>query len=320
MSIERSKVAIIGGGNIGGTLTHLITLKGLARDIVLLDKTADYAKGKALDIEHTLPMSYNDVNIIGTSDYADIKGAKVVIVTAGISRKPGMSRDDLLETNIGIMKTVADGIKQHAKNAFVIIVTNPLDAMVYAFHRLSGLEHKMVIGMAGVLDSARFKLFLAKELGVSIEDINAFVLGGHGDTMVPLAKYTSVAGIPISEMIEMGWLTQEKFDAIVERTRNGGGEIVQLLQKNSAFYAPAASAIQMAESYLLDKKRILPCAAYLNGEYGVTGMYIGVPIVIGKHGVEKIIDINLKGHDKENMNKSIEAVSKLVQEMEKFFK
>ncbi len=318
MQIRRNKIAIIGGGNIGGTLAHLAAIKELG-EIVLFDKTSTYAQGKSLDIEHTTPITGTNTTLKGTSNYEDIVGSDVVIVTAGVARQPGMSRDDLLETNVNVMKMVAEGVKQYAKDAFVIVVTNPLDAMVYAFQRLSGLNPNRVIGMAGVLDSARFRLFLARELNVSVEDVSAFVLGGHGDTMVPLIKYTNVAGVPISEIIEMGWITQEKLNSIVERTRNGGGEIVQLLQKGSAFYAPAVSAIEMAESYLLDKRRILPCAAYLSGQYGVNGMYIGVPVVIGKNGVEKIVDVKLTGSDKENMKKSIDAVANLVKEMERFF-
>lgn len=311
---KRNKVALVGAGNIGGTLAHLAGLKNLG-DIVVLDVSEGVAKGKALDLEQSSVVEKFDANISGTSNYADIAGADVVIVTAGIARKPGMSRDDLLNTNTSIIKSVAQGIKQHAPNAFVIVITNPLDAMVSVMQKVSGLPANKVVGMAGVLDSARMSLFLAREFGVSVEDVNSCVLGGHGDTMVPLIRYSTVAGIPLPDLIEMGWTTKEKLDAIVQRTRDGGAEIVKLLGTGSAFYAPAASAIAMAESYLFDHKRVLPLAAYLNGEYGVNGLYIGVPAVIGKNGVEKIVQIKLNEQEQQMFNRSVEAVKKLVDEI-----
>lgn len=311
---KRNKVALVGAGNIGGTLAHLAGLKNLG-DIVVLDVSEGVAKGKALDLEQSSVVEKFDANISGTSNYADIAGADVVIVTAGIARKPGMSRDDLLNTNTSIIKSVAEGIKQHAPNAFVIVITNPLDAMVSVMQKVSGLPVNKVVGMAGVLDSARMSLFLAREFGVSVEDVNSCVLGGHGDTMVPLIRYSTVAGIPLPDLIEMGWTTAEKVDQIVQRTRDGGAEIVKLLGTGSAFYAPAASAIAMAESYLFDRKRVLPLAAYLNGEYGVNGLYIGVPAVIGKDGVEKIVQIKLNEQEQQMFNRSVEAVKKLVDEI-----
>jgi len=311
---KRNKVALVGAGNIGGTLAHLAGLKNLG-DIVVLDVSEGVAKGKALDLEQSSVVEKFDANISGTSNYADIAGADVVIVTAGIARKPGMSRDDLLNTNTSIIKSVAEGIKQHAPNAFVIVITNPLDVMVSVMQKVSGLPVNKVVGMAGVLDSARMSLFLAREFGVSVEDVNSCVLGGHGDTMVPLIRYSTVAGIPLPDLIEMGWTTAEKVDQIVQRTRDGGAEIVKLLGTGSAFYAPAASAIAMAESYLFDRKRVLPLAAYLNGEYGVNGLYIGVPAVIGKNGVEKIVQIKLNEQEQQMFNRSVEAVKKLVDEI-----
>lgn len=310
---KRNKIALIGAGNIGGTLAHLAGLKNLG-DIVLFDVAAGVAKGKALDIEQSSVVEGYDSNIIGTDNYADIEGSDVVIVTAGIARKPGMSRDDLMNTNVGIIKTVAEGIKKHAPNAFVIVITNPLDAMVYVMQKVSGLPANKVVGMAGVLDSARFGLFLAREFKVSVQDVSSFVLGGHGDTMVPLVRYSSIAGVPLPDMIEMGLASKTKIDEIVQRTRDGGAEIVKLLGNGSAFYAPATSAIAMAEAYLLDKKKILPVAAYLNGEYGVKGLYIGVPAVIGAGGVEKIVEVKLNVQELTMFNNSVNAVKKLIGE------
>ena len=311
---KRNKIALIGAGNIGGTLAHLIGLKNLG-DVVMFDVAEGVAKGKALDIEQSSVVENFDANLIGTNNYADIAGADVAIVTAGIARKPGMSRDDLMATNTSIIRSVAEGIKQHAPNAFVIVITNPLDAMVYALQKFSGLPTGKVVGMAGVLDSSRMSLFLAREFNVSVEDINACVLGGHGDTMVPLIRYSSVAGIPIPDLIEMGWTTKTKIEEIVQRTRDGGAEIVKLLGTGSAFYAPAASAVSMAESYLLDRRRVLPVAAYLNGEYGVKDMYIGVPAIIGKNGVEKVVEIKLNSQELTMFNRSVDAVKKLVEEV-----
>ncbi len=308
---KRSKIALVGAGNIGGTLAHLAGLKELG-DIVLLDINEGIPQGKALDIVESSPIEGFDANFKGTQDYKDIKDADVVIVTAGIPRKPGMSRDDLISVNTGIIKTVAEGIKAYAPNAFVIVITNPLDAMVYVMQKLSGLPANKVVGMAGVLDTARFCHFLANEYKVSVEDVRAFVLGGHGDTMVPLVRYSSIAGIPLPETIKMGWSTQAKLDAIVQRTRDGGAEIVGLLKTGSAFYAPATAAIQMAESYLKDKKRVLPCAACLNGEYGIKGLYIGVPVIIGKEGVERIIEIEFTASEKAEFDKSVAAVKSLI--------
>lgn len=310
---KRNKIALIGAGNIGGTLAHLAGLKNLG-DIVLFDVNSGAAKGKALDIEQSSVVEGYDSSMIGTDSYSDIEGADVVIVTAGIARKPGMSRDDLMNTNVSIIKTVAEGIKKHAPNAFVIVITNPLDAMVYVMQKVSGLPANKVVGMAGVLDSARFGLFLANEFKVSVEDVRSFVLGGHGDTMVPLVRYSSVAGIPLPDLIEMGWTSKTKIEEIVQRTRDGGAEIVKLLGNGSAFYAPATSAIAMAESYLFDKKKILPVAANLNGEYGVNGLYIGVPAVIGKNGVEKIVEVKLNAQELTMFNRSVDAVKKLIAE------
>jgi len=310
---KRNKIALIGAGNIGGTLAHLAGLKNLG-DIVLFDVNTGTAQGKALDIEQASVVEDFDASLIGSSSYADIANSDVIIVTAGIARKPGMSRDDLMNTNVGIIKTVAEGIKQYAPDAFVIVITNPLDAMVHVLQKVSGLPVNKVVGMAGVLDSARFGLFLAREFNVSVEDVHSFVLGGHGDTMVPLTRYSSIAGIPIPDLIEMGWTTKNKIDEIVQRTRDGGAEIVKLLGNGSAFYAPATSAILMAESYLFDKRKILPVAANLNGEYGVNGLYIGVPAVIGKNGVEKIIEVKLNSQELTMFNRSVEAVKKLVAE------
>ncbi|WP_025896904.1 malate dehydrogenase [Sneathiella glossodoripedis] len=310
--MARKKIALIGGGNIGGTLAHLAGLKELG-DVVIVDLNDGLAKGKALDIASSSPVDRFNADFVGTGDYADIEGADVCIVTAGIARKPGMSRDDLLGTNIKVMTAVGEGIKKYAPNSFVICITNPLDAMVWVLREKCGLPHNKVVGMAGVLDSARFRLFLAQEFNVSVEDVNAFVLGGHGDTMVPLTRYSAVAGIPVPDLIEMGWSTQEKIDEIVDRTRNGGAEVVALLKTGSAFYAPASSAITMAEAYLKDKKRVLPVAAHLNGEYGQKGMYVGVPAVIGEGGVEKVVEINLNDEEQKMFDHSVDAVKGLVE-------
>ena len=309
--MARNKIALIGAGNIGGTLAHLVGLKELG-DVVLFDVFGGVAAGKALDLMQSSPVDGFDSLMTGGADYAAIKGADVVIVTAGFPRTPGMSRDDLIGKNAGVIATVAEGIKTYAPDAFVIVITNPLDAMVWVMQQKSGLPANRVVGMAGVLDGARFRLFLAQEFGVSVEDVTAFVLGGHGDTMVPLNRYSTVAGIPVPDLIKMGWTTQEKIDAIVTRTANGGGEIVKLLEKGSAFYAPAAAAIAMAESYLKDKKRVLPCAAYLNGEYGIKGLYVGVPVVIGAGGVERIVQIELNETEQAAFAKSCASVQELI--------
>ena len=309
--MARSKIALIGAGMIGGTLAHLIGLKELG-DVVLFDIAEGTPQGKALDIAQSAPVDGFDVTLKGANDYADIAGADVCIVTAGVPRKPGMSRDDLLGINLKVMKAVGEGIKAHAPNAFVICITNPLDAMVWALREFSGLPAEKVVGMAGVLDSARFRHFLAEEFNVSVKDVTAFVLGGHGDTMVPVVEYSTVAGIPIPDLIKMGWSTKEKIDAIVARTRSGGGEIVGLLKTGSAYYAPAASAIAMAESYLKDQKRLLPCAANLTGQYGVDNLYVGVPVVIGAGGVERIAEIALNAEAKANFTVSVDAVKELL--------
>ncbi len=309
--MARKKIALIGGGQIGGTLAHLIGLKELG-DVVLFDIVEGLPQGKSLDISQSAPVDGFDARIKGTQSYADIAGADVVIVTAGIARKPGMSRDDLLGINLKVMAAVGEGIKQHAKNAFVICITNPLDAMVWALREFSGLPHHKVVGMAGVLDSARFRHFLADEFKVSVEDVTAFVLGGHGDTMVPLTRFSTVAGIPLPELVKMGWIKQERLDQIVQRTRDGGAEIVGLLKTGSAFYAPATAAIAMAESFLKDKKRILPCAAYVKGEFGVKDIYVGVPCVIGEGGVEKIISLTLLPDEQAMLNKSVDSVLGLI--------
>jgi malate dehydrogenase len=310
--MARNKIALIGAGNIGGTLAHLIGLKELG-DVVLFDVFGGVAAGKALDIMQSGPVDGFDSAMSGGSDYAAIKDADVVIVTAGFPRTPGMSRDDLIGKNAGVIAQVAEGIKTNCPNAFVICITNPLDAMVWVMKEKSGLPANKVVGMAGVLDSSRFQLFLAQEFGVSVQDVTAFVLGGHGDTMVPLTRYSTVAGIPVPDLIKMGWTTQEKIDAIVTRTANGGGEIVKLLERGSAFYAPAASAIAMAEAYLKDKKRVLPCAAYLTGQYGISDMYVGVPVVIGAGGVERIVEIELNPTEKAAFEKSCGAVKELIE-------
>ena len=309
--MTRKKIALIGGGNIGGTLALLAGLKELG-DITIFDVVEGLPQGKALDLSQTGPVEGYDAKLRGTQSYADIAGSDVIIVTAGVPRKPGMSRDDLLGINIKVMQAVGAGIKQHAPNAFVICVTNPLDAMVWVLREISGLPHNKVVGMAGVLDSARFRHFLAEEFNVSVEDVTAFVLGGHGDEMVPLTRYSTVAGVPLPDLVKMGWTTQEKLDAMVKRTRGGGGEIVALLKTGSAFYAPAASALVMAESYLKDKKRVLPAAAWLKGQYGVNGMYVGVPVVIGEGGVERVVEIELNPAEKEMFTKSVASVQTLV--------
>ncbi len=305
--MARNKIALIGSGMIGGTLAHLAGLKELG-DIVLFDIAEGVPQGKGLDIAESSPVDGFDAKLTGSNDYADIEGADVVIVTAGVARKPGMSRDDLLGINLKVMEQVGAGIKQYAPNAFVICITNPLDAMVWALQKFSGLPANKVVGMAGVLDSARFRYFLADEFNVSVEDVTAFVLGGHGDTMVPLTRYSTVAGIPLPDLVKMGWTSQEKLDQIVQRTRDGGAEIVGLLKTGSAFYAPASSAIAMAESYLKDKKRVLPVAAQLNGQYGVDDLYVGVPVVIGAEGVERIIEIEMNNDEKAEFEKSVASV------------
>jgi len=309
--MARPKIALIGSGQIGGTLAHLAAIKELG-DVVLFDIADGIPQGKALDIAEAGPAEGFDAAMSGTTDYADIAGADVCIVTAGVARKPGMSRDDLLGINLKVMKSVGEGIKKHAPDAFVICITNPLDAMVWALREFSGLPHAKVVGMAGVLDSARFRHFLSLEFGVSMRDVSAFVLGGHGDTMVPLARYSTVGGIPLPDLVAMGWTTQEKLDAIIQRTRDGGAEIVGLLKTGSAFYAPATSAIEMAEAYLKDQKRVLPCAAYVDGALGLKGMYVGVPTVIGAGGIEKVIDIKMTKDEQAMFDSSVEAVKGLV--------
>ena len=310
--MARKKIALIGAGNIGGTLSHLIGLKELG-DVVLFDIAEGTPQGKGLDIAQSTPIEGVDAAYTGTNDYSDLKGADVVIVTAGVPRKPGMSRDDLIGINAKVMAAVGTGIKENCPDAFVICITNPLDAMVWALREVSGLPHNKVVGMAGVLDSARFRYFLAEEFNVSVEDVTAFVLGGHGDTMVPLVRYSTVAGIPLPDLIKMGWTTQEKLDQIVQRTRDGGAEVVSLLKTGSAFYAPAAAAVQMAESYLKDKRRLLPCAAWVDGQYGLDGIYVGVPVIIGENGVEKVVEIELNAEEQAMLDKSINAVKGLVE-------
>lgn len=309
--MSRKKISLIGGGNIGGTLAHLAGLKELG-DIVMFDIVEGLPQGKTLDLAQSSAVEGFDSNLKGTQSYEDIKDSDVVIVTAGIARKPGMSRDDLVEINTKVIKSVGEGIKKYAKNAFVIVITNPLDAMVWVMREVTGFKPEKVVGMAGVLDSARFRYFLAEEFGVSVEDVTAFVLGGHGDTMVPLARYSTVGGIPLPDLVKMGWTTQKKLDEIIQRTRDGGAEIVGLLKTGSAYYAPASAAIQMAESYLKDKKRVLPCAAHLSGQYGVKDLYVGVPVVIGAKGVERIVEINLEGEEKKAFDKSADAVKELI--------
>jgi malate dehydrogenase len=307
----RRKIALVGAGQIGGTLALLAGLKDLG-DVVLFDVVEGVPQGKALDIAQAAPVEGFDATYVGTNTYDALKGADVVIVTAGIPRKPGMSRDDLIATNAKVIDTVGKNIKKQCPKAFVIVITNPLDVMVFVMQEASGLPASRVVGMAGVLDSARFRYFLADEFKVSVEDVTAFVLGGHGDTMVPLVRYSTVAGIPLPDLVKMGWSTKERIDAIVQRTRDGGAEIVNLLKTGSAFYAPASSAIAMAESYLKDKRRVLPCAAMLNGEYGVKGLYVGVPVIIGANGVEKVVEIDLNKAEKAMFDKSVAAVRGLI--------
>jgi malate dehydrogenase len=309
--MARPKIALIGAGQIGGTLAHLAAIKELG-DIVMFDIAEGIPQGKSLDIAQSGPAEGFDATLRGANDYADIAGADVCIVTAGVARKPGMSRDDLLGINLKVMKSVGEGIKAHAPGAFVICITNPLDAMVWALREFSGLPHHMVVGMAGVLDSARFRHFLSVEFNVSMRDVTAFVLGGHGDTMVPLARYSTVGGIPLPDLVAMGWTTQEKLDAIVQRTRDGGAEIVGLLKTGSAFYAPATSAIEMAEAFLKDQKRLLPCAAYVKGALGLDGMYVGVPTILGAGGVERVVDIRMNKDEQAMFDKSVDAVKGLV--------
>ncbi|MCB2112375.1 MAG: malate dehydrogenase [Parvularculaceae bacterium] len=309
--MARTKIALIGSGMIGGTLAHIAAQKELG-DIVLFDVAEGLPQGKALDIAQSAPVDGYGSKLKGAQDYKDIEGADVCIITAGVARKPGMSRDDLLGINLKVMKAVGEGIKKHAPNAFVICITNPLDAMVWALQKFSGLPTGKVVGMAGILDSARFRLFLAEEFDVSVESVTAFVLGGHGDTMVPLVRYSTVAGIPLPDLIEMGWTTQARIEAIVDRTRKGGGEIVGLMKTSSAYYAPAASAIQMAESYLKNKRMVLPCAAHLTGQYGVDQTYVGVPIVIGENGVERVVEVTFSADEKAMFDKSVAAVHELM--------
>ena len=310
--MARAKIALIGAGMIGGTLAHIAAREELG-DILLFDIAEGTPQGKALDIAEASAVFGKDVALKGVNDYADIAGADVCIVTAGVPRKPGMSRDDLLGINLKVMKAVGEGIKAHAPNAFVICITNPLDAMVWALQQFSGLPKEKVIGMAGVLDSARFAYFLAEATGVSVEDIHAWTLGGHGDDMVPMVRHSTVGGLPLPELVKQGWLTQEKLDAIVDRTRKGGGEIVALLKTGSAFYAPAESAIAMATSYLQDKKRVLPCATFLTGQYGLDGLYVGVPVVIGAGGAEKVIEFETNDEEKAMFAKSVESVKGLME-------
>jgi malate dehydrogenase len=309
--MARNKIALVGAGQIGGTLALLAGLKHLG-DVVLCDIVEGVPQGKALDLVQASPVEGFDARLIGTNDYSAMAGADIVIVTAGVARKPGMSRDDLIGINAKVVNTVGAAIKQHCPNAFVITITNPLDVMVWVMREASGLPHHRVVGMAGVLDSARFRYFLADEFKVSVEDVTAFVLGGHGDSMVPLTRYSTVAGIPLPDLVKMGWSTQERIDKIVQRTRDGGGEIVNLLKTGSAFYAPASSAISMAESYLLDKRRVLPCAAWLTGQYGVKDLYVGVPVVLGAKGVERVVEISLNAEEKAAFDKSVTAVRGLV--------
>ena len=310
--MARDKIALIGAGMIGGTLAHLIGLKELG-DVVLFDIVEGLPDGKSLDIAQSSTIEGFDAVLAGTNEYEAIKGADVVILTAGVARKPGMSRDDLLEINLKVMSQVGAGIAKYAPEAFVICITNPLDAMVWALQKFSGLPRTKVVGMAGVLDSARFRYFLASEFDVSVEDVTAFVLGGHGDTMVPLIRYSNVAGIPLTDLVKMQWITAQRLEEIVQRTRAGGAEIVGLLKSGSAYYAPASSAIAMADSYLKDKKRVLPCAAYLNGEFGVKGLYIGVPVVIGAKGVERVVEIDLESAERQAFMGSVESVKGLVE-------
>ena len=313
----RNKIALVGSGNIGGTLAHLAAIKELG-DVTLFDIAEGIPQGKSLDLAQSGPVENFDSKMIGSNDYKDLKDSDVVIVTAGVARKPGMSRDDLVEINTKVMKQVGEGIKDNCPKAFVICITNPLDAMVGVLQRASGLPTNMVVGMAGVLDSARFRHFLAEEFDVSVSDVTAFVLGGHGDTMVPLARYSAVAGIPVPDLVKMGWSTQQKIDQIVQRTRDGGAEIVGLLKTGSAFYAPASSAVEMADSYLKDKKKLLPCAAYVDGYYNLNGLYVGVPVIIGKNGVERIVEISFTSDEKDMFDHSVSAVKQLNEVASKF--
>ena len=315
----RKKIALIGAGNIGGTLAHLIGLKELG-DVVMVDIADGFPKGKSLDLAQSSSIENFEANFTGTANYKNIKNSDVVIVTAGFPRKPGMTRDDLVEKNSSIIEKVGKNIKKYCPQAFVICITNPLDAMVSVLQKASGLKTYMCVGMAGVLDSARLKYFLSKEFNVSVEDISAFVLGGHGDTMVPIIRYATVSGIPVPELVKMKWTTQKRINDIVQRTRDGGGEIGKLMKVASAYYAPASSAIQMAESYLKDHKRVLPCAAFLNGEYGVKGFYVGVPVLIGSKGVEKIIELKLTKEEKKEFNHSVNAVKSLTTLSNKFLR
>lgn len=309
--VRRSKIALVGSGNIGGTLAHLVGLKELG-DVVLFDIAEGVPQGKGLDLAQSSAIEGFDAQFVGGQDYTVIEGADVVIVTAGVPRKPGMSRDDLIGINTKVITSVAEGIKQHAPDAFVIVITNPLDVMVQVMLKKSGLSPEKVVGMAGVLDSSRFRYFIAEALSVSVEDVTAFVLGGHGDTMVPLPRYSTVAGIPLTDLVSMGWFSQDELDAIIQRTRDGGAEIVGLLKTGSAFYAPASAAIAMAESYLKDKKRVLPCAAYLTGQYGVNDLYVGAPVVIGAGGVERVVEITLNEEERIQFEQSVAAVRSLV--------
>ena len=315
----RIKIALVGAGNIGGTLAHLAGVKELG-DVVLFDIVKGVPHGKALDIAQSSPIEGFDARLLGANSYRAIRGADVVIVTAGIPRKPGMTRDDLIGINSGVMEAVGAGIKANCPNAYVICITNPLDAMVWALRESSGLPHNKVVGMAGILAAARFRYFLAEAMSVSVKDVTAFVLGGHGDTMLPLARYSTVSGIPLPDLIKMGWISKSKVEEIVQRTRNGGAELVGLLQAGSAFYAPAAAAIEMAESYLKDKKRVLPCAAYLHGQYGVRGLYVGVPVVIGAKGVERILEISLNKRENAQFQKSVASVRNLIAVVKKIRK
>lgn len=319
MASSRKKIALVGSGNIGGTLAHLISLQDLA-DVVLIDIAEGIPQGKALDLSQAAAVEGITTSVSGHNDYAALKGADVVIVTAGIPRKPGMSRDDLLSINAQIITMVAQNIREHCPHAFVIVITNPLDVMVWLMQQVSGLPHNKVVGMAGILDSGRFRHFLGEALGVSVRDIQCFVLGGHGDSMVPLPRYTSVGGIPLPELIKQGWISQKTVDDIIERTRNGGGEIVNLLKTGSAYYAPAASGVMMAEAYLKDQKRILPCAVWLDGPYGVKGTYAGVPVVIGAKGVERVIELSLTAEEKKIFNQSVQAVDSLVSDVQRILR
>jgi malate dehydrogenase len=314
--MARNKIALVGAGNIGGELALLAGLKQLG-DITLVDIVKGVPQGKALDLEQASTIEGFDASIKGAQNYTALRGSDVVIVTAGVARRPGMSRDDLLGINMSVMKAVGAGIKKYCPKAFIICITNPLDVMVHVLRNACGLPHNRVVGMAGVLDSARFRLFLAREFDVSVEDVTAFVLGGHGDTMVPLVRYSTVAGIPVPDLIKMGWSTTQRINEIIKRTANGGGEIVSLLGTGSAFYAPASSAISMAESYLLDKKRVLPCAAHVTGAYGLKGLYVGVPVVIGAKGVERVVEIKLNASEKKKFQNSVKAVRDLIKECER---